>query len=69
MERQRSNRAWYWLLLVPLVGLLIPPIYNTLDPEFIGIPFFYWYQLAWVPISVAVTALVYRKTREPERER
>ena len=66
MERERSQRAWYWLLLVPLVGLLIPPIYNSSDPELIGLPFFYWYQLAWVPISVAVTALVYRKTREPE---
>ena len=63
MERDRSYRAWYWLLAVPLVGLLIPPIYNHAEPEFIGLPFFYWYQLAWVPISVAVTALVYRKTR------
>jgi hypothetical protein len=63
MEEDRAHRAWYWLLLVPLVGLLIPPIYNDADPEFIGMPFFYWYQLAWVPVSVAVTALVYRKTR------
>ena len=67
MERERSHRAWYWLLAVPLVGLLVPTVYNSIDPEFIGIPFFYWYQLAWVPLSVAVTALVYRKTREPER--
>lgn len=67
MGEVRSTRAWYWLLLVPLVGLLIPSIYNRADPEFIGLPFFYWYQLAWVPVSVALTALVYRKTREPER--
>jgi hypothetical protein len=50
-------------LLIPLLGLLIPPVYNDADPTLIGIPFFYWYQLAWVPISVAVTALVYVKTR------
>ena len=62
-ERRRATRAWYWLLLVPLIGTLIPPIYNHEDPKLIGIPFFYWYQLAWVPIGVAVTALVYRKTR------
>ena len=67
MEGDRSQRAWYWLLVVPLLGLLIPPIYNRADPEFIGLPFFYWYQLAWVPISVAVTALVYRKTQGPPR--
>lgn len=66
MERDRSYRRWYWLLLVPLVGLLIPSIYNDVDPTLIGIPFFYWYQLAWVPVSVAVTALVYTKTRRPE---
>jgi uncharacterized protein DUF3311 len=69
MGSDRSSRAWYWLLLVPLVGLLIPPIFNQADPELIGLPFFYWYQLAWVPVSVAVTALVYRKTKEPHDER
>jgi Protein of unknown function (DUF3311) len=57
------HKAWYWLLAVPLVGLLIPPVYNAEDPAFVGIPFFYWYQLAWVPIGVAITAFVYRRTR------
>jgi hypothetical protein len=63
MGEERSRRHWYWLLLIPLLGLLVPPIYNDVDPTLIGIPFFYWYQLAWVPISVAVTAVVYVKTR------
>jgi hypothetical protein len=63
MGEERSRRHWYWLLVVPLLGLLVPPIYNDVDPTLIGIPFFYWYQLAWVPISVAVTAVVYVKTR------
>jgi hypothetical protein len=51
------------LLLVPLVGVLIPPIYNVQDPELIGLPFFYWYQLLWVPVSAAITFVVYRQTR------
>jgi hypothetical protein len=63
MKEERSRRHWYWLLLIPLLGLLFPPIYNDVDPTLIGIPFFYWYQLVWVPISVAVTAFVYVKTR------
>ena len=63
MREERSQRHWYWLLLVPLIGLLVPPVYNDIDPTLIGIPFFYWYQLFWVPISVAVTAVVYVKTR------
>jgi Protein of unknown function (DUF3311) len=57
------NKRWYWLLLVPLVGVLIPPIYNSASPELIGIPFFYWYQMVWIPISVLCTVVVYRKTR------
>jgi hypothetical protein len=63
MEGERSQGRWYWLLAVPLLGLLIPPIYNDVDPTVIGLPFFYWYQLAWVPVSVAITGLVYVKTR------
>ena len=61
--RHEVNRGWYWLLLVPLVGTLIPTIYNSADPTFIGIPFFYWYQMLWVPLSVLCTLIVYRKTR------
>jgi uncharacterized protein DUF3311 len=57
------NRRWYWLLMLPLLGTLIPPIYNSEDPRFIGIPFFYWYQMLWILVSVACTVLVYRKTR------
>jgi hypothetical protein len=57
------NRRWYWLLMLPLLGVLIPPIYNSEDPHLIGIPFFYWYQMLWIFISVACTVTVYRKTR------
>ena len=57
------NRRWYWLLMLPLLGVLIPPIYNSEDPRLIGIPFFYWYQMLWIFISVACTVTVYRKTR------
>jgi hypothetical protein len=64
VERGSSRpRGVYLLLLIPLIGTLIPPIYNSEDPTLIGIPFFYWYLLLWVPISVACTALFYRATR------
>jgi hypothetical protein len=59
----RTRRFWYVLLLIPLVGLLIPSLYNHADPTLIGIPFFYWYQLLWVPLSVVLTGIVYVKTR------
>jgi hypothetical protein len=57
------NKGWYWLLLVPLIGVLIPTIYNNADPRLIGIPFFYWYQMLWIPLSVVCTWLVYTRTR------
>jgi hypothetical protein len=60
---RRDRRAWYLLLLLPLAGTLVPPLYNTEDPTLGGIPFFYWYQLVWVPLSVLATWVVYRKTR------
>jgi hypothetical protein len=54
---------WTWLLIVPLLGTLFPFIYNTRDPELIGIPFFYWYQMLWIPLSVLCTLTVYQKTK------
>jgi hypothetical protein len=63
-RRRRSDASpWYWLLLVPIVLLAYPPMYNRADPELGGLPFFYWYQLAVVPIGVACTAVAYLKTR------
>jgi len=51
------------LLLIPLVGTLPPMFYNSVDPKIGGMPFFYWYQLLWIPISVAITYVVYQATR------
>jgi Protein of unknown function (DUF3311) len=66
-----GSRWWYLLLLLPFIGLLVTPIYARDDPELFGFPFFYWYQFAWVPLSVAITYLVYTRTRTvrapPER--
>jgi Protein of unknown function (DUF3311) len=55
--------VWYLLLVVPMIGTLIPPIYNTKDPTLIGIPFFYWYLILWVPVTVVCMLIVYRLTR------
>jgi hypothetical protein len=48
---------------VPFFGTFFPWIYNTQDPELLGMPFFYWYQIIWLPVSVIVTIIVYLKTR------
>ena len=62
-DRTRSDRsAVNWLLLVPVLLVIWPPLFNRNDPELFGIPFFYWYQLAVIPIGVTCTALVYKAT-------
>jgi uncharacterized protein DUF3311 len=55
------------LLLVPLAGTLLPVVYDRRSPEFFGIPFFYWYQLLWVPVTIALIVIVHRATRDDPR--
>ena len=51
------------LLLVPLVAVLVPEFYNYNSPAIGGMPFFYWYQLAWVAGVAICTGIVYAATR------
>jgi hypothetical protein len=49
------------LLLLPFIGLLWVPFYNTdALPALFGFPFFYWYQLLWVPTTALLIWVVYR---------
>jgi hypothetical protein len=67
MEKAAEEESSMWmLLLVPFVGLLWVPFYNFAEPSLFGFPFFYWYQLAWVPISSLLTWLVYRSQTPDE---
>ena len=59
----RRSRLWYLLLVAPFVGLLWLPLYANADPELFGIPFFYWYQFAWVPVTAVLIWAVYRRVR------
>lgn len=45
---RRKFRPVYLFLLLPYLGLLWVPFYNTAEPALFGIPFFYWYQIAWI---------------------
>ena len=57
---ERSTWSWWYLLfLVQFVAVLWPPFYNKAEPALLGMPFFYWYQLACVLVSAVVTAFVY----------
>jgi len=57
---ERKGRSWLLvLLLIPFIVLLWPPFYDFREPSFIGIPFFYWFQLLWIIITAIITAVVY----------
>lgn len=57
---ERNSRSWLrLLLLIPFIVLLWPPFYNFEQPELIGIPFFYWFQLLMVIVTAILTAVVY----------
>lgn len=47
------------LLAVPCVAVLAVPFYNRINPELFGIPFFYWWQILWVPLSSVFLYLAY----------
>ena len=66
MFDERMPVMWV-LLLLPFAGLLWVPFYNFQEPALFGFPFFYWYQLAWVPITSLLIWVVYR-SQKPDDE-
>lgn len=62
MRAKNGRSQWYWLLLIPFFFCLWVPYFNRLEPTFLGLPFFYWYQFLWVAISAGITGIVYRLT-------
>lgn len=57
---QRRARRWVnLLLLVPCIAAFWVPLYNRDEPRFLGIPFFFTWQLAWIWLGAGITWLVY----------
>ncbi|MET8899526.1 DUF3311 domain-containing protein [Streptomyces sp. NPDC048232] len=56
-------------LVAPFVAMLWVGSFAKTDPTFIGIPFFYWYQMAWVLISTVLTVIAYQLWQRDQRAR
>ena len=56
-------------LVAPFVAMLWVGSYAKTDPTLIGIPFFYWYQMAWVLISTVLTVIAYKLWQRDQRAR
>jgi hypothetical protein len=54
---------WNLLLLLPML-MLVVPWFNHTDPALGGLPFFYWYQFAFVIVGVGCVWIVYAATKK-----
>lgn len=39
------------LIVIPFIIYLVLPLYNIVDPEWLGLPFFYWFQTVMLVVS------------------
>jgi Protein of unknown function (DUF3311) len=70
--RQPRSHPAIWvmvtvLLAAALVAVLWVPFYDRTTPTLANFPFFYWYQLLWVPIVAILGGLAYVLTRSAQR--
>ena len=69
---QPSTSRGTWIaicaLLAPaaLVPLLVP-LYDSEDPTLFGFPFYYWFQLALIPVAVVLTVAAYYLAKGADR--
>ena len=61
-EGQRSGWVRI-LLLLPFLGVLWVPFYNRIEPTWLEIPFFYWYQMLWIVLCAVIVSIVYLAER------
>jgi hypothetical protein len=55
------------LLVIGVAGTLIVPIYARETPKAGPFPFFYWYQLAWIPLVAILSWVCYLLVRRTSR--
>lgn len=51
----------YVYLLIPVILGLSVPLYNRVDPQLMGFPFFYWALFLQIPLSVLFIYLAWRE--------
>lgn len=70
-EKSKTPRRARWvrlLFLLPILAALWVPAYNRTEPTLVGIPFFYWYQLAWILLGAVIVLAVYAVDRKTAPE-
>jgi hypothetical protein len=64
-ETNQRRMSWLvWLMLaLPYAALCFPALYARATPVLFGVPFFYWYQFAWVAITSLLLYAVYLRLK------
>lgn len=57
------KRRWLLpLIFIPFIPVLYVPWFNRIEPTLLGVPFYYWFQMLWIPLSALITYAVYLAT-------
>jgi uncharacterized membrane protein len=57
--KKKNRTRLLWLLLLPFIVTLWPGLYNQAQPAFLGIPFFYWFQILAIFLTAILMAFLY----------
>jgi len=56
-------------LTIAVVVPLFVPAYSVAEPDLAGMPFFYWYQMSWIPLTSALVGISYWLVNKEDRRR
>jgi hypothetical protein len=62
-RERREPWRWYALFLVVFAATLWAPLYDRAEPAVLGFPFFYFWLFLWVPVTAALSGVVYLAVR------
>jgi hypothetical protein len=62
-HRPGGRSHWHLLVVVAVVIPLLTPLYNRVQPQLFGLPFFYWSQMAFIGLAACATTVVYQATK------
>jgi len=57
------------LLAIAIVVPLYVPAYSFDQPRLAGMPFFYWYQMMWIPVTACLVGISYWLVSKEDRRR
>jgi hypothetical protein len=67
-----SSARWTLIVVLLAPAVILPlavPLYDSEDPTLFGFPFYFWFQLALIPVAVVLTVIAYYLAKAGDRDR